>query len=118
MSKYRNALPQLGSRLFLTDGGLETTLIFHRGMDLPYFASCELLRSQEGRDVLTEYFTPYIETARRANLGFVLEAPTWRANTDWGAKLGYSRETLANVNRMGIALMEELRFAFETRDMP
>lgn len=118
MSKYRNALPQLGSRLFLTDGGLETTLIFHQGIDLPYFASCELLRSQEGRNVLTEYFTPYIETARRANLGFVLEAPTWRANADWGAKLGYSRETLASVNRMGIALMEELRFAFETRDAP
>ena len=58
MSKYRNALPQLGSRLFLTDGGLETTLIFLHGIDLPYFASCELLRSQAGRDVLAEYFAP------------------------------------------------------------
>jgi homocysteine S-methyltransferase len=118
MSKYRSALPQLGSRLFLTDGGLETTLVFHHGIDLPYFASCELLRNQEGRNVLTEYFEPYIETARRAKLGFVLEAPTWRANPDWGAKLGYTRETLTNVNRMAIALMEELRFAHETRDMP
>ena len=118
MSKYRNALPQLGSRLFLTDGGLETTLIFLNGIDLPYFASCELLRSQVGRDVLTEYFAPYIETARRAKLGFVLEAPTWRANPDWGAKLGYTRETLAEVNRSSIALMEELRFAHETRDTP
>jgi S-methylmethionine-dependent homocysteine/selenocysteine methylase len=118
MSKYRNALPQLGSRLFLTDGGLETSLIFYHGIDLPHFASCELLRSKIGRDVLTEYFLPYIEMARQAKLGFVLEAPTWRANPDWGAKLGYSRETLADVNRMGITLMEELRFAFETRDAP
>ena len=118
MSKYRNALPQLGSRLFLTDGGLETSLIFYHGIDLPHFASCELLRSQEGRDVLTEYFLPYIETARRAKLGFVLEAPTWRANSDWGAKLGYAPETLASVNRLGIALMEELRFTFETPDVP
>ena len=118
MSKYRNALPQLGSRLFLTDGGLETSLIFYHGIDLPHFASCELLRSKIGRDVLTEYFLPYIETARQAKLGFVLEAPTWRANPDWGAKLGYSRDTLADVNRMGIALMEELRFAFESRDAP
>lgn len=118
MSKYRNALPQLGERLFLTDGGLETTLIFLNGIDLPYFASCDLLRSQAGRDVLTEYFEPYIETARRAKLGFILEAPTWRANRDWGAKLGYSHETLAEVNRMGIALMEELRFAHETQDTP
>ncbi len=118
MSKYRNALPQLGSRLFLTDGGLETTLIFQNGIDLPYFASCELLRSEAGRDVLAAYFAPYIETARRAKLGFILEAPTWRANPDWGAKLGYSRETLAEVNRMGIALMEELRFAHETGHTP
>lgn len=118
MSKYRNALPQLGPRLFLTDGGLETTLIFMHGIDLPYFASCELLRSQTGREVLTDYFAPYIDMARRAKLGFVLEAPTWRANPDWGAKLGYSRETLAEVNRSGIALMEELRFAHETRDTP
>jgi S-methylmethionine-dependent homocysteine/selenocysteine methylase len=118
MSKYRNALPQLGPRLFLTDGGLETALIFLQGIDLPYFASCELLRNQAGRDVLTDYFVPYIETARRAKLGFVLEAPTWRANPDWGVKLGHSRETLAEVNRSGIALMEELRFAHETRDTP
>ena len=48
----------------------------------------------------------------------MLEAPTWRANADWGAKLGYSREVLANVNRMGIALMEELRFAHERKDVP
>jgi homocysteine S-methyltransferase len=118
MSKYRNALPQLGSRLFLTDGGLETSLIFQHGIDLPYFASCELLRSKVGRDVLTEYFLPYIEMARRAKLGFVLEAPTWRANPDWGAKLGHSRETLAEVNRLGIALMEELRFAHESSETP
>jgi homocysteine S-methyltransferase len=118
MSKYRNALPQLGAGLFLTDGGLETSLIFDHGIDLPHFASSELLRSPEGRDVLAEYYLPYIETARRAKLGFVLEAPTWRANPDWGAKLGYSRETLAKVNRDGIALMAELRFTHETHDAP
>lgn len=118
MSKYRNTLPQLGSRLFLTDGGLETSLIFYHGIDLPYFASCELLLSPEGRDVLCEYYLPYIETARRAKLGFVLEAPTWRANPDWGTKLGYTREKLVTVNRAGITLMAELRSTFETKDVP
>ena len=34
MTKAR-ALPQLDGRLFLTDGGFETTLIFHEGWDLP-----------------------------------------------------------------------------------
>ncbi len=118
MSKYRNALPQLGSRLFLTDGGLETTLVFHLGIDLPHFASFDLLRTREGRDTVRDYFLPYIESARKARLGFVLEAPTWRANPEWAAKLGYSREALAAVNREAIAMMEELRFQFETREMP
>jgi len=118
MSKYRSALPQLGPRLFLTDGGLETTLIFHNGLDLPHFASFDLLRTPEGRQALGDYFLPYIETARQARMGFVLEAPTWRANADWGARLGYAPEALAAVNRDAIALMAELRRAHEAPEMP
>jgi homocysteine S-methyltransferase len=118
MSKYRKALPQLGQRLFLTDGGLETTLIFHQRMDLPYFASFDLLRTAAGRKTLRDYFLPYIESAQQARLGFVLEAPTWRANPDWAAKLGYSREALAVVNREAIELLAELRFTYETQQMP
>lgn len=118
MSKYRKVLPQLGSRLFLTDGGLETTLIFHHGLDLPQFASFALLCTSEGRKMLRDYFLPYIETARQARMGFVLEAPTWRANTDWGTKLGYPREALAAVNREAIDMMAELRLAHESAEMP
>ena len=118
MSKYRRSLPQLGSQLFLTDGGLETTLIFHNGIDLPHFASFDLLRTAAGRAMLHDYFLPYIETARKAGLGFILESPTWRANPEWAAKMGYSREALAAVNRDAIDLMAELRFNFETPGMP
>ena len=118
MSKYRSALPQIGSRLFLTDGGLETTLIFHNGIDLPHFASFALLDTPEGRRALGDYFLPYIEAARRSRAGFVLEAPTWRANADWGARLGYAQEALAVVNRAAIELMAELRRAHEGPEMP
>lgn len=118
MSKYRKSLPQLGSQLFLTDGGLETTLIFHNGMELPHFASFDLLRTAEGRATLRDYFLPYIETARKAGLGFILESPTWRANPEWAAKMGYSREALAAVNRDAIDLMAELRFSYETHVTP
>ncbi len=118
MSKYRMALPQLGSRLFLTDGGLETTLIFHNGLELPCFASFTLLRTPEGRKSLRDYFLPYIETARQARMGFVLEAPTWRANPDWGTKLGYSPKELAKANREAIELLAELRFAHEAAETP
>jgi len=118
MSKYRARLPQLGGKLFLTDGGLETTLIFHKGIELPYFAAFDLMRSAEGRVTLREYFGLYIAIAQAGGYGFILEAPTWRASADWGQKLGYSPEQLAAINREAIALMEALRAKFETDSMP
>lgn len=110
MSVSRKPLPQAsGGRLFLTDGGLETTLIFHHGIDLPCFAACDLMRTAAGRAVLRGYYEQYIATAHGHGYGFLLDSPTWRANPDWGAKLGYTSETLAEVNRDSIALMHELR---------
>jgi S-methylmethionine-dependent homocysteine/selenocysteine methylase len=118
MSKYRNNLPQLSGGLLLTDGGLETTLIFHDGVELPYFASFDLLKSQEGRQRLRDYYQRYIALAERAGVGFLLEAVTWRANPDWAEKLGYTRETLATANRRAIALCAELRKQHETSQSP
>ena len=118
MTKYRHNLPQLRDQLFLSDGGLETTLIFHQRIDLPHFASFDLLRDMSGRETIRQYFLPYLEAARRTGYGFILESPTWRANPDWGSKLGYSREALTAVNRDAIELMLELREAFEAPSMP
>ena len=117
--KYRHLLPQLeGRRLFMTDGGLETTLIFHQGMDLPYFAAFDLLKDAHGTRVLEQYYERYAVMAQALHLGFVLEAPTWRANSDWGALLGYDAAALAKANREAIALMSRIRNAFETPVTP
>jgi S-methylmethionine-dependent homocysteine/selenocysteine methylase len=118
MSRYRKKLPQLGNRLFLTDGGLETTLVFHNQLELPCFAAFDLLKDDAGVEILRRYFDGYIEAARRHGAGFVLEAPTWRANPDWAAKLGYDEVTLADANRRSIGLLLEIREANETPEMP
>jgi len=118
MSKYRNKLPQLSSSLFLTDGGLETTLLFHDGIDLPYFAAFDLLKSKEGIERLRQYFLRYVNIARQRGMGFVLEAPTWRASADWAEKLGYDATTLADANRTAIGLLLEIRQAYETAQTP
>jgi homocysteine S-methyltransferase len=93
-AKYRDQLPQLDGGLFLTDGGLETTLIFHEGWDLPCFAAFVLLDTDRGRKALGDYFDRYVPMAIEARAGFILESPTWRANPDWGAKVGYGRQAL------------------------
>ena len=94
---------------YITDGGMETTLIFHEGIDLPHFASFVLLDSEDGRRALRDYFLPYIDLAREQGVGIVLDTPTWRANPDWGAKLGYSADDLGRIDRDGVDFLAELR---------
>ena len=109
MAGYRDRLPQLGRELFLTDGGIETTLIFHEGLDLPLFAAFHLLKDETGRTALRRYYERYLALAREQGRGLILESPTWRASADWARQLGYDAAALDLVNREAIALMEELR---------
>lgn len=113
MTKYRNQLPQLNDQLFLTDGGIETTLVFLEELNLPYFAAFDLLKDDAGREALRKYFRTHAAIARKHGVGFVLESATWRANSDWGNKLGYSAQALAQVNWEAITMLHELRREFE-----
>jgi len=97
----RHALPQL-DRLFLTDGGVETDLIFNRGIDLPFFASVLLLRTPEGEKALDGYIRPYLELARRLGTGFEFVTASWRASPDWAAKFGLSQDKLDDLNRKSV----------------
>ena len=92
-------LPQLSGGMFVTDGGLETDLIFHRGIELPEFASFVLIDDEAGKKALADYYRAYYDIARERGAGFVLDTPTWRANRDWGERLGYDRARLADANR-------------------
>jgi homocysteine S-methyltransferase len=118
MAKYRKRLPQLSDRLFLTDAGMETFLIFHEGVELPFFASFDLMKNEEGAARVRRYYERFIALARHRGLGFVFEAPTWRANRDWGAKLGYDAQALAQINRRTIAFMASMRDEFEAPETP
>jgi S-methylmethionine-dependent homocysteine/selenocysteine methylase len=118
MAKYRNSLPQLGGDFFMTDGGIETTLIFLEGQDLPYFAAFPLLRTAAGESVLRKYFRTYGELARKHNTGLILETATWRSSPDWGTLLGYSADALADVNRKAVQMLEEIRDELESAQSP
>lgn len=91
-------------RIRLTDAGIETVLIFDRGIDLPAFAAFPLLDDAEGRAALADYLRPFLELAGLHGAGFVLETPTWRANPDWGASLGYDADALRRTAFDAVAL--------------
>jgi homocysteine S-methyltransferase len=90
---------------------METTLIFHEGLELPSFASFVLLEDDAGRRALRDYYEPYVAVAREHGVGAVLDTATWRANPDWGTHLGYSDESLADMNRRAVSMLEEVRAA-------
>ncbi len=98
-----------GDRLFVTDGGLETELVFHDGIDLPCFAAFPLLADPNTRARLARYYNGYLDIARTHSAGFVMETPTLRANPDWAEQLGYSAARLDDANRSAVALAEDIR---------
>ena len=108
-------LPQL-ERMYLSDSGLETDLIYNHGVELPHFSSVVLVGSADGRRLLREYYERHLAIARRAGTGFILESATWRASPDWGERLGLSPDALAALNRDAMALIAGLRA--DWRDVP
>ncbi len=118
MARYRNGLPQIDGQIFLTDTGLETTLIFRDGYELPSFASFVLLGDEKGRNRMAEYYRTHAAIAQAVGAGFIFESVGWRASIDWGNKIGYSPVALDQVNRDSITLMAEIQSEFDSSDMP
>ena len=116
--RYQALLDTLGDRVLVTDGGLETTLIFQDGIDLPHFAAFPLLDSESGRAALTRYYESYGAAAQRSGAGCILDTPTFRASPDWAASLGYDRAALARIVRAATAFLVDVRRRWETDDTP
>lgn len=106
-------LPQL-DRLFLTDAGLETDILFNRGIDLPHFASVTLLKTEAGRQALVDYFCGFLELAKRMGSGLILESATWRASRDWAEPLGLSETELDGLNRAAVQMLVQLRKTYQS----
>ena len=102
-------LPQMAGHPMVTDGGLETDLIYHHDVDLPDFAAFPLVDDERGRRLLLRYYEEYVDIARRAGAGVQLETPTWRASRDWGDRLGYPAADLNRINQAAVAMLIRLR---------
>lgn len=118
MSKYRSNISRVLDRTLMTDGGMETTLMFHQKVELPGMAAFPLLSTGAGTAVLRDYYERYGQLAVGHDMGFILESPTWRANRAWAEPLGYDAEALADANRLAIGLMLEIRDRFERPGRP
>ena len=109
MPQPSSSVPVPGGPLALSDSGLETDLVFLKGVELPEFASFPLLRDEVGRSLLENYYREHAQVAADHGLGFVFETPTWRSSSDWGARLGFDQADLDDVNRDAVALVRSVR---------
>jgi S-methylmethionine-dependent homocysteine/selenocysteine methylase len=118
MTIQHTHLAQLNGKLCLTDGGMETDLIFNKQIPLPLFASYDLLRSEEGYSILYDYYKDYARLALNFNSGLILETPTWRANADWGRKLGDTAEDLHRFNLSAVKLVAKIKQEYASENTP
>lgn len=102
-------LPHESDRKFMVYAGTGTDLIFNHGIDLPGFASFPLLEKPDTRAVMAQQMQALVDLAGEMNMGCILDAPTWMANADRAAPLGYDPSRLVEINRDAVALMEEVR---------
>lgn len=118
MAHYRTALPQLTGTLFLTDAGLETDIIFNKGIDIREFAAHTLLPDPGWREVLVRYFREMLSLAKSAGTGFILDCPTWKAHMHWAMDLGASEAEIRQANIDSVAFAADLRDEFSTNEQP
>lgn len=108
MARYRNDLPQLRGGLFLNDGCIETRWP-QDDAEKPYFAAFVLPQDLQRCALIRTRYSRSVELAKTNGVGLIVETPTWRANSDWGERLGYSRPQLEQANRDAVALLEAIR---------
>ncbi|MEO6255412.1 MAG: homocysteine S-methyltransferase family protein [Sphingomicrobium sp.] len=92
--------------------------MFNRGIEIPFFASITLLRTDEGRRALETYFRGFLDLARRVRTALVLESATWRASPDWAEPLGITQSQLDSLNRDAVTMLVELKGEYDTPETP
>jgi S-methylmethionine-dependent homocysteine/selenocysteine methylase len=83
----------------LTDGGIETRIIYEFKYAIDDFESFELLKNESGRDILRRIYQSYADVALRYGFPIQIGTPTWRASRKW----------TSDVSRLNAAAVELLR---------
>lgn len=105
-------------RLYLTDGGFETSMFFLEGFELPQFAACVLMDSDAGRQAMTRYFERYLSLAEAAGTGFVLDTNSWRSGVHWASALSRSPADMMRLTGDAVDFAKDLRSEWCDRVSP
>jgi len=100
--------PQREGQLFLTEGGVETELMYKWGFELPHFATYPLFDNPNAMSAIRGIFHRYLDVAAKYGLSTLVSGLDYRASPDWGALLGYSPAALADATLQSVEFTREL----------
>ena len=96
--------------VMLTDGGIETRLIYQDHLKLPDFASFLPLFDPAGRRAIEALYRSYFQIAADTGLPMQIGTPTWRAHPEGLARQGFTAPAdLHRVNAAAVALLQDMR---------
>ena len=95
-------------RVYLSEGGTETELMYKHGFELPHFAMFPLLDNPKAVSKMREMFRSYLEVAAKHKICVLVGGLDYRASPDWGEMLGYSPAGLADANLQSIEFIREI----------
>lgn len=101
--------PRLEGKFYLTEGGTETEILYKWGFELPEFAMFPLLDNPKADQVIRDIYRRYFDAAEKHQTGLLILGHDYRASPDWGAKLGYTTEGLADMQRRTIEFLDDVR---------
>lgn len=107
--------PRLDGRIYLTEGGVETEILYKWGFELPEFAMFPLLDEPEAMSVIRAMYDRYFQAAEAHDAGLLIAGTDYRASPDWGTKIGCSEARLRDYIHRNIEFLLEMREAYAGR---
>ncbi len=107
--------PRIDNLYYLTEGGVETEVMYKWGYELPEFAMFPLLDNPEAHKVITAMYRRYMDVAAEFGVGIIIGSHDYRASPDWASKLGYDTRQLEDFQHRTIAFLAEIRAEYADR---
>jgi homocysteine S-methyltransferase len=104
---------QKAGTVYLTEGGIETEIMYKWGHELPHFAMYPLLDNPKAMADMRGMYRRYLDVAAKHKMSALMGGLDYRASPDWGNLLGYSPAGLAEANLKSIDFLRELAGEYE-----
>ncbi|WP_221934346.1 homocysteine S-methyltransferase family protein [Aliiglaciecola sp. M165] len=94
--------------IFLTEGGIETEIMYKWGFDLPHFAMFPLLENPEASETIKNMYRRYLDVVAKYGHNALIGGFDYRASPDYGKALGYSEDGLREANMRSIQFLRDV----------